>query len=61
MRPSALRDEARHSPGMNTNIRRKSDERAGRGCCTDVGKEVAEGELTASREPAVAGEGRKGS
>ena len=54
MRPSALRDDARRSPGMKPNIRRKSDERAGRGRCTELGKEAAEGELTASREPGVA-------
>lgn len=53
MRPSALRDDARRSPGTKPNIRRRSEERAGRGRCADVGKEAAEGELTASREPDV--------
>ncbi len=55
MRPSAVRDDARRSPGTKPNIRRKRDERAGCGrCATEVGKEAAEGELIASRGPGVA-------
>ena len=41
MRPSAPRDEARRSPGMKPNIRRKSEERLGCGRCAEIGKEAA--------------------
>ena len=49
MRPSALRDDALRSPGTKPNIRRKSEERVGRGRCAGVGKEAAVAELTASK------------